>query len=248
MEKLKLQFPLKYWSVNQKFGANDTSVYSDLGMKGHSGCDAYAMEGTPVFACHDGRVTFAGYDGFGGLGVRIRTLKEFEYKDGSAYYETLFWHLQRDSLKLTGGQDVKAGDLIGLSGNTGLSTGPHLHLGLKPMKWQDQYNFTYIEAGNGYSGGINPEPYLPPSKFFTTKLALWQSGSEVEKLQAFLVRNGFLVMPPNTLYGYYGNLTREAVYKFQQKYVNLTPMEKLMRGSTVGTKTLEALNKLNDSL
>lgn len=248
MEQLKLQFPLKYWSVNQKFGKNDTAIYAQLGLKGHNGMDLWATDGTPVFAAHDGTVTFAGHDGTAGLGVVITTDKEFEYKGKPMYFKTIYWHLKEGSIKVTGSQKVKAGDLIALADNTGQSTGSHLHFGLKPV-YQGETSWTWYntDQNNGYNGAIDPQPYLPPAKEFSTRLFLGQSGLEVEKVQAFLVRNGFLIMPPNTNYGYYGNLTREAVYKFQQKYVDLTAAEKLLRGSTVGVKTLEALNKLNDS-
>lgn len=163
--------------------------------------------------------------------------------------KTIFWHLKKGTLKVTASQKVKTGDLIAEADNTGMSTGSHLHFGLKPVyQGENAWDWTNADQNNGYKGAIDPAPYLPPAKYFSTKLALWQSGMEVEKLQAFLVRNGFLVMPIGVSYGYYGNLTREAVYKFQQKYVNLTSMEKLMRGSTVGVKTLQALNDLYDSL
>lgn len=79
MEKLKLQFPLKYWSVNQKFGENDTPLYAQLGLKGHNGMDLYAPDGTPVYAAHDGTVTFSGDDGSAGIGIVITTDKEYFY-------------------------------------------------------------------------------------------------------------------------------------------------------------------------
>lgn len=249
MDKLKLQFPLKYWSVNQKFGANDTPLYAQLGLKGHNGLDLYALDGTKVFAAHDGTVTFSGDDGSAGIGIVITTDADFDYNGKPTRYKTLYWHLKKGSIIVTASQKVKTGDLIAEADNTGMSTGSHLHFGIKPVyQGENPWTWTNADQGNGYNGAIDPEPFLPPAKYFTTKLALWQSGMEVEKLQAFLVRNGFLSMPKNTSYGFYGNLTREAVYKFQQKYVDLTQMEKMMRGSTVGIKTLEALNNLNDSL
>jgi len=248
MEKLKLQFPLKKWSVNQKFGANDTPLYAQLGLKGHNGLDLYAPDGTPIYAAHDGTVTFSGDDGSSGIGIVITTDKDFDYNGKPTRFKSIYWHLKKGSLKVFASQKVKAGDLIAEADNTGMSTGSHLHFSIKPvLQGETLWSWENVEQNNGYKGSIDPTPYLPPAKEFNTKLALGQSGSEVEKVQAFLVRNGFLVMPPNTLFGYYGNLTRQAVYKFQQKYVNLNPAEKLMRGSTVGVKTLEAINKLHDS-
>lgn len=246
METLKLQFPLKYWSVNQKFGENGTPLYINIGYKGHNGIDLYAPDGTPVYAAHDGRVTFAGYDSSGGLGIRIRTLKEYDYKGQPVFYESLYWHLKKDSLKVTGSEEVKAGQLIGLADNTGLSTGSHLHFGLKPQKrMPNLYDFVNIEQDNGYGGAIDPAPYLPDYKEFNTTLKLGDTGFEVEKIQAFLVRHGFLKMPANTSFGFYGNLTRQAVYDFQLKYVNLTTAEKLLKGGVIGKKTLAAINSLH---
>lgn len=77
--KLKLYNPLKNNIITQGFGENP-QMYSDPkygGIKGHNGIDYWATDGTPVYASHDGRVTFAGYDGAGGLGVVIRTNEEY---------------------------------------------------------------------------------------------------------------------------------------------------------------------------
>lgn len=164
-----------------------------------------------------------------------------------AYAKSIYWHLQKGSIVVTASQKVKAGDLIALADNTGMSTGSHLHFGLKPVKkgeadWQ-WYN---IEQTNGVNGAIDPLPYLPPINNFQTKLKLGDSGFEVEKIQAFLVRQGFLVMPPNTPFGFYGNLTRKAVLAFQLKYCDLTTHEKnILRGSLIGNKTLLAINNLH---
>lgn len=247
MDKLQLQFPLKYWSVNQHFGENANPYYAQLGLKGHNGMDLYAPDGTPVYAAHDGTVTFAGEDGSAGLGVVIRTDKEYAYGDGKAFYKTIYWHLKKGSIVVHASQKVKAGDLLAQADNTGMSTGSHLHFGLKPVyQGENDWSWWNAEQNNGYAGAIDPEPYLPKAKEFNTRLKLGDSGIEVEKVQAFLVRQGFLVMPAGVSYGYYGNLTRKAVYDFQLKYVSLTPAEKLLAGSVIGLKTLDAINTLHE--
>ena len=73
--------------------------------------------GSPVRAAADGKVEFAGpASGFGNH-VRIQ----------HAGFETSYSHLSAISESIRPGVEVKQGDVIALSGNTGLSTGPHLH-------------------------------------------------------------------------------------------------------------------------
>ena len=87
----------------------------------HRGVDWAAPTGTPVMAAFDGTVAAAGDGkGYGNL-VRLA------HPDGS---ETRYAHLDSFSELATPGQKVRAGDVIGFVGTTGLSTGPHLHFEL----------------------------------------------------------------------------------------------------------------------
>lgn len=82
----------------------------------HKGVDFAMPIGTPVLAVGDGEVLIAKRSGAAGNYVVIRHGRQ---------YTTRFMHLNRILVKP--GQKVKRGDRIGLSGNTGRSTGPHLH-------------------------------------------------------------------------------------------------------------------------
>ncbi|MBN9073329.1 MAG: M23 family metallopeptidase [Rhizobiales bacterium] len=87
----------------------------------HKGVDWAAPAGTPVAAAFDGQIVFQG-DGHGyGNVVRIAH---------SGGRETRYAHLQRFAIADGTGKTVKAGDIIGYIGTTGLSTGPHLHFEL----------------------------------------------------------------------------------------------------------------------
>ncbi len=87
----------------------------------HKGVDWMAPLGSPVFAAFDGEIVFQGDgDGYGNL-VRI------SHAGGR---ETGYAHLQRFALQGAVGTHVKAGEVIGYVGTTGLSTGPHLHFEL----------------------------------------------------------------------------------------------------------------------
>lgn len=242
--QLKLNYPLKDVFVTQSFGKNATDVYAGLGMKGHSGVDFRAPDGTPVLASHDGRVTYAGYDGAGGLTIVIRTEEQFEDVNGKpTYWKTIFCHLKKNTLKVTGGQSVKAGQVIAEADNTGLSTGSHLHFGLKPIyKGEEDWQWMNSEQTNGFYGAVDPQPYfLTEFVPFKKPIKFGQRGDEVEALQAFLVRNGFLKMPPNTPFGYYGKLTQEAVKNFQiSKGITHN------NGIQAGPQTIAALNKHYD--
>ncbi|MDY2998873.1 MAG: peptidoglycan DD-metalloendopeptidase family protein [Campylobacter hyointestinalis] len=84
----------------------------------HQGVDLRADIGTPIYAPADGVIEFAGYNN-GGFGYLVIIEHNFGFK-------TRFAHMSRKDV-VKEGEFVKKGDLIGYSGNTGLSTGPHLH-------------------------------------------------------------------------------------------------------------------------
>lgn len=83
----------------------------------HEGIDIANCSGTPVYASADGIVRFTGSQPGFGNAIRIR-------HDASGL-ETVYGHL--DTFKVKARDKVSRGDLIGLMGNTGRSTGPHLH-------------------------------------------------------------------------------------------------------------------------
>ncbi|TIM59030.1 M23 family metallopeptidase [Mesorhizobium sp.] len=87
----------------------------------HKGVDWAAPMGTPIAAAFDGEVVFQG-DG-GGYG----NLVKISHGNGR---ETRYAHMQKFAVKGGVGAKVKAGDIIGYIGTTGLSTGPHLHFEL----------------------------------------------------------------------------------------------------------------------
>jgi len=82
----------------------------------HNGVDFAVSRGTPVLSVGEGEVVIAKYSGSAGNFIAIRHGRQ---------YTTKYMHL--DKILVKAGQQVKKGDKIGLSGNTGRSTGPHLH-------------------------------------------------------------------------------------------------------------------------
>ncbi|MDO5654786.1 MAG: peptidoglycan DD-metalloendopeptidase family protein [Flavobacteriaceae bacterium] len=84
--------------------------------KMHAGMDFAASVGTPIYATGDAKVKQAG--NLGGYGNVV-------VLDHGYGYQTVYAHMSRIKSKL--GQSVKRGDIIGYVGNTGLSSGPHLH-------------------------------------------------------------------------------------------------------------------------
>jgi hypothetical protein len=79
---------------------------------------------------------------------------------------------------------------------------------------------------------------------FTTPILYKQSGTEVVNLQRALVKLGFLTMPKGVAYGYYGDITRRAVFNYQvsRQVAQLTELNAL-QGKRVGYATIKALNK-----
>ncbi len=121
IEKSMLKSPLKFARVSSGF--NPKRMHPVLHrVKGHFGTDFAAPVGTPVWAAADGVIVQRGPAGGAGNMVTLR-------HDGGI--ATLYMHLS----KFAGGQKVgarvAAKTVIGYVGTTGLSTGPHLHFGVK---------------------------------------------------------------------------------------------------------------------
>lgn len=93
-----------------------TSSYGPRWGRKHEGVDMAGSTGSPVYATAEGTVVFAGWDS--GYGKLIRIKHDFGI-------ETRFAHLSE--IRVTVGQKISRGDRIGDMGNTGRSTGPHLH-------------------------------------------------------------------------------------------------------------------------
>lgn len=114
--KLLLRTPLEVYRISSGFGLRTHPV---LGFsKLHTGTDFAAPIGTPVKASGDGVITFIGPKGPNGNLIKIRH---------NAKFETAYAHLHRFSKGLRVGSRVKQGQIIAQVGNTGRSTGPHLH-------------------------------------------------------------------------------------------------------------------------
>jgi murein DD-endopeptidase MepM/ murein hydrolase activator NlpD len=120
--------PIETGEITSGFGMRRHPV---LGiMKQHSGIDMVLPIGTPVYATADGVVDAAEVKG--GYGRTI-TLKHPE-----SGYQTIYAHLS--AFEVRAGQKVKRGDLIGKSGNSGMSTGPHLHYEVTSLDGTEKYD------------------------------------------------------------------------------------------------------------
>ena len=92
----------------------------------HSGSDLAAADGTPIYAVADGRVTVAEFSsGWGGLIVIEHTVQ-------GARVASYYAHMWQDGIYVTSGETVAAGQHIGDVGSSGRSTGPHLHVEIRP--------------------------------------------------------------------------------------------------------------------
>ncbi len=119
----------------------------------HTGVDIPAEPGTPVLAAADGKVEWAGYGLYRGVqgdlsdpyGLAVLIRHDFSF-DGQQLY-TVYGHLQE--MDVHQGQRVSMGEQVGLVGQTGKVTGPHLHF--------------EVRVGNSdYFSTLNPELWLVP--------------------------------------------------------------------------------------
>jgi len=117
LRKSFLKSPLEFTRITSRFTyARPHPILG--GTLPHLAVDYAAPSGTPVRAVADGTISKAGWDGGYGILVRIR------HRSG---YETGYAHLSRVAAGIRVGARVNQRQVIGYTGSTGLSTGPHLH-------------------------------------------------------------------------------------------------------------------------
>ncbi len=117
-----LLWPLDKIKITQKFGDTDFARGGAYNGKGHNGVDFGASIGTPVKSAEAGVVVGTGNTDLVCSGASYGKWVLIEHQNGLS---TLYAHLSLISVSQN--QEVKRGGMIGYSGNTGYSTGPHLH-------------------------------------------------------------------------------------------------------------------------
>ena len=116
---LSLTWPVEGdWRVSSGYGYRTHPVLGTR--KLHNGVDVAVPEGTPILAAQDAEVAVAGEDAVNG---------KYLVLDHGYGVKTSYCHLSK--LQVEDGDEVEKGSAIGLSGNTGRSTGPHLHFVLR---------------------------------------------------------------------------------------------------------------------
>jgi murein DD-endopeptidase MepM/ murein hydrolase activator NlpD len=142
MEYLPMICPVDV-AITRGDGLKFREVHPVLGTpQWHFGQDFNAPYGSEVYATGAGKVIFAGWssDGFGNHVII----------DHGYGYQTIYGHLSKINLPV--GMNVKRGDLLGLSGNSGTSSGPHLH-------YQIMLNGNHQNPLYFFSDDLTPEEY-----------------------------------------------------------------------------------------
>ena len=159
---MKIYFAIQGTDIAQGFGKDKTAsslipLYNSLGLIGHDGvdertfCKNYVVKQGgqcyPIFCDIDGYAIITA------IYTDVKTGYGIIALDGDNDHKHVWWHFDSIAPGLKIGDRIEGGDLLGVSGTTGFSTGPHLHRGL--YSFSEPYD-------NGYHGAIDPTPYLVP--------------------------------------------------------------------------------------
>ena len=131
------------WGENPGFYARYS--YDGVALLGHNGIDFLLAGGSPVLATDGGQVMKIGFEA-GGYGSYVLLAHEWG--------ESLYAHLA--SISVEYGRRIPRGSQVGVSGNSGASTGPHLHFSIRIYPYDE---------GDGWGGHSDPLPYLNPDTY-----------------------------------------------------------------------------------
>lgn len=151
-----LSWPLDSIFVTSSYGSRSSGM--------HYGVDLRARTPLPVYAMADGAVAGVGDTDVECPGVSFGRFILIKYDDGLA---STFGHLSL--IKVSKGQRVKRGELVGYTGNTGYSTGPHLHVAVyardavdvKTIPSKSCLGKILTQPISPINGYLNPMYYLP---------------------------------------------------------------------------------------
>ncbi|MEH6470802.1 MAG: peptidoglycan DD-metalloendopeptidase family protein [Halopseudomonas sp.] len=153
--------PIQDVTLTDRFGKRRHPV---TGKKSHhNGVDFRAARGTPIYATADGAVEYSGFHKKSGYGNLVIINHNFGFK---SYYG----HLKKTAVR--SGRLVEKGQLIGYSGNSGISTGPHLH-----------YEVRYLFKP------LNPVPFLKWSMDNYDQIFTQEKGIKWDGLKEMLPLN-----------------------------------------------------------
>lgn len=138
--------------------------YNVRGLEGHDGYDWPLRRGTPLFAVGDGVVSFAGREDpwscpiLDGQTVSAMVVALVHTAPSGERFVSVFIHLDR--LDVETGDAVVAGQQIGLSGNTGCSSGPHLHFEVGRELYRRAPGSRYVVTDPNGWAGTQDDPWL----------------------------------------------------------------------------------------
>jgi murein DD-endopeptidase MepM/ murein hydrolase activator NlpD len=145
-------YPVSSVRITQGYGMTSFAKAGAYGGKPHNGIDFGLGVGNNIFAVRKGKVLQIGNNGRYAYGRWIA----IDHGDGLV---TLYGHLSSQSVGK--GESVDTGKVIGKSGNTGFSTGPHLHFSVFTKNSFETFESKYVKGLMIPAGAsINPMKYL----------------------------------------------------------------------------------------
>lgn len=142
-KKLRTLFDWPVWEARMTRGYLPNGTKK--GKRAHRGIDLAAPRGSAIMSSHDGVVIYTG-SGFKGYGKMVM-VESVDPREGGNW-ATLYGHM--DKILVYEGKKVRQGEVIGALGNTGRSSGPHLHFEIRRL-----------------NGPIDPLPMLPAGESLT---------------------------------------------------------------------------------
>lgn len=144
------------YGIGQLWGENEwyyrRFAYDGVPLIGHNGLDFLLPSGNPVYSTEAGTVISVDFE-VNGLGWYVLI--------GHNWGESIYAHLRQASV--IPGQRLLRGDRVGISGNSGASTGPHLHFAIRIAPY---------DRADGWGGFSDPLPYLNPKAYLLPNYVL----------------------------------------------------------------------------
>lgn len=246
IKTLELYCPVKPYIVTQPWGERN-DAYLRFGFSRHNGVDFLPDKDKIVKAMCEGTVTSIGNNPTGsGIYVRYRT--DLVMCEGvECYVEFYLMHAEKILVNI--GDRVKVGTPLLIADNTGFSTGAHTHISAYRISKEGRRldndasvnnTFDFTKYFNGKHAD-DTEALLP----FNNDIRYKDEGQEVKRLQMFLSNIGYFDIEPT---GYFGDITKAALYEFQKKYVAIDTFSSLQvwinKGRAALKLTRAAINKL----